>query len=227
MGEPAAFFPQEGFAIKDCALTSIATGRRAQNLRELREIIAIIDSDSIYSHFWGGLLRPRYHAREFKNDFANWAMTALHDLTLAERLSVIDPTVHFTVEELRQELLEVIEDHLDGSEHVPWARSDMQFHFMRSQIVIFYTQEMVHQPEDLARVIPRMSTGSVFYHFIDARSRTEGHVDDFRSWLGGFSPQYDDLRSQLAHVDPYFETLPELRDQLSRIVQDYFGGPQS
>lgn len=215
----------QGFVIRDCALTSIATGRRAQNLRELREILVGISADSIYCHFWGGLLRPRYYNREYKNDFATWAIEALHDQTLAEKLSVIDPTAFSSIEDLRNELVEHIEDYLDTSEHVPWSRSDMQFHFMRTQIVVFLTDEVVHKPEDLAVIVPRMSTGSIFYHFIDARTRHEDHSDDFRNWLAGYSPEHDDLRMRLAHVDPYFETLSELRDELTSIMQQYFGVP--
>lgn len=224
MAESMSAPAESGFAIKDCAITSLATGHRAQNLRELRGIIRSISLDSIYCHFWGGLLRPRYYNREFKNDFAIWAMNALHDQTLAETLSVIDPTVHYDLEDLRRELLEVIEEHLDLTEHVPWARSDMQFHFMRTQLVVFSTRQVIHEPADFVEVVPRLSTGSIFYHFIDARSRTEDHNDDFRNWLTGLPSQYDDLILRLAHVDPYFGTLAQLRDQLAEIFQQYFGG---
>ncbi len=213
-----------GFKIKDCALTAIATGRRAMNLRELRDIVQDIHPGSIYYHFWSGLLRPGYAPREYNNDFAAWAFYGLHDLRLAERLSVIDPTGGKDLESLRQELIDVVEERLDETEMVPWARRDRQFYFVRSQIVVFDTRVAIEQPEGLADVVKSMSTSSIFYHFIDARRRSDAQVDDFRAWLGGFTPRYDDLCSQLACVDPYFETLPELRDQLSAIMQDYFGG---
>ncbi len=219
--------PEKGFAIKDCALTAIATGRRAQNLRELRHILQEIHPGSIYYHFWGGLLRPRYYDREYKNDFANWAATSLHHQTLAERLSVIDPNDYADIERLREELLDTIDDVLDATEQVPWAVADEQFHFMRSQIVVFSTHHLVAEPEQLKEVVPAMTISSVFYHFIDARSRTDAHVDDFRAWLGGMSPRYDDLCERLAQVDPYFESLPRLRDQLSELLNAYFGGDAS
>src|SRR5690606_33948844 len=144
------------FAVKDCALIALATGRRAQNLRELREILFTIDTGSIYYHFWGGLLQPRFEEREYNNDFAAWARHALHDNVLAERMAVIDPVEHGDLQALRQELIDVIEARLDEMEHVPWARLDQQFEFIKSQIVVFDTHKRVTSPEDLALLVPAL-----------------------------------------------------------------------
>ncbi len=214
----------ESFAIKDCALIAIATGKRAQNLRELHDRISTIHPGSIYYHFWGGLLRPRFDDPEYNNDFATWSRHALHDGQMAERLGVIDPTEFSSLEELRQELLEVIEERLDETEFVPWARPDQEFNFITSQIVVFDTNRRIVEPKELADAIPTLSVGSIFYHFIDARRRTPGAVDDFRAWLWGFGETYADLCVELATVDPYFPTLTELRGELAVLFKDYFGG---
>ena len=50
----------EPFSVKDCALVTIATGKKAQNLKEMREHLLNIHLGSVYHHFWGGLLRPRF-----------------------------------------------------------------------------------------------------------------------------------------------------------------------
>ena len=130
----------EPFSVKDCALVTIATGKKAQNLKEMREHLLTIHLGSIYHHFWGGLLRPRFDEPEYNNDFAEWVHHALQDNILAERLSVIDPDPFVNLESLRQELLEVIEQRLDEIETVTWAKPDMQFHFVRSQMVVFDTR---------------------------------------------------------------------------------------
>jgi Family of unknown function (DUF5752) len=220
-GEPAAVEP---FAVKDCALITIATGKRAQNLKELRDNLAVIDLDSVYYHFWGNLLVPRFENPEYNNDFADWARHDLHDATLAERLSVISPTVCPDLEVLRQELIDVMEERLDETELRFEARPDRQFAFMRSQIVIFDTRRRVKTPEELARVIPSMTGSSVFFHFIDAHRRTPEGMDDFQAWMVNFGERYADLAAQLAAVDPYFVTLAELRQKLVDIFADYFRG---
>jgi len=209
------------FSLKDCALIAIAPGRKALTLKELRDHLLTIDADSIYYHFWGGLLQPRFEEREYNNDFAAWACHGLHDTQLAERLAVIDPTEFHDLELLRQELIETIEQRLDESEYLPWARATREFEFIRSQIVVFDTRKRAEQPAQLADLLPHMSVGSVFYHFIDARRRLADNNDDFRFWLGGFGERYADLCVALAGIDPYFGTLPELRRQLAAVFADH------
>lgn len=214
----------EPFAVKDCALIAIATGRRAQNLKELRDNLAVIGLDSVYYHFWGNLLVPRFENPEYNNDFADWARHGLHDNTLAERLGVIDPTECPDLEALRQELIDVMEQRLDETELRPNSRPDRQFVFMRAQIVVFDTRRRARSPEELARLVPNMSGSSVFYHFIDAHRRSPEGKDDFHAWLALYGARYADLMALLAGVDPYFSTLAELRQQLAGVFTDYFSG---
>ena len=212
------------FAVKDCSLVALATGVKAQNLRELRDGVNNVPLSCLYYHFWGGSLRPSFDDPQFHNDFAIWSHYALHDDTLAERLAIVDPTQYDTLDGLRQDVLEIIEERLEEIERPAWVRSDQQFHFIRSQIVVFDTRSLIEQPEDLRAVAPNMSVGSVFYHFIDARRRDPFILDDFRSWLGGFGDTYSELCRRLASVDPYFQSLRELRVQLSEIFDSYFKG---
>jgi len=212
------------FAIKDCALANIATGRRAQTLRELRDILRDIHPGSIYHHFWGTLLRPEYYDREFNNDFATWCHRELHDAPVAERLAVIDPADYSDLEDLRQELIDVVEERLDETELTLFARADRQFHFVRSVIVVFDTHRRLTDPQELVEVLPRMSVGSVFYHFIDARRREPVSQDDFRAWLEDLGPQYAELCDALAQIDPYFESLFVLRDRLTSVFAHHLGG---
>ena len=75
------------------------------------------------------------------------------------------------MEELRQELIEVIDERLDETELMLFARADQQFHFARSVIVVFDTHQRLAHPRELVDVLPEMSVGSIFYHFVDARRR--------------------------------------------------------
>ena len=210
----------EPFSVKDCALVTIATGKKAQNLKEMREHLLNIHLGSVYHHFWGGLLSPRFDEPEYKNDFAQWAHYALQDNILAERLSVINPDPFVNLESLRQELLDIIEQRLDEIEALLWAKPDQQFHFLGSQMVVFDTQGKIEGPEELVEALPKMSVGSIFYHFIDARRRSPEMLDDFRTWLRSFGDH--DLCTQLAAVDPYFGPLVELRRQLTDLFAKYF-----
>lgn len=208
------------FAVKDCALISIATGKEAQNLRELSDRLETIHSGCIYYHFWGGMLRPSFDEPEYQNDFAAWAWRSLHDSRLAERLAIIDPTYYKDIEELRRELMDVIEERLAESEFVPWARSGQRFKFIRSQIVVFDTGIRIEHPSELRDRIPKMSLGSIFYHFIDARRRTKDGKNDFVQWFLSFNRGiYDDLIKRINSIDPYFTTLSALKNELHAVFE--------
>jgi hypothetical protein len=209
------------FAVKDCALITIATGIKVQNLKEFASALREVPPGSIYHHFWGRLLRPLFDEPEYNNDFASWAFRGLHDKPLAEQLSMVIPTDYQDMESLRQEIAEVIEQRLDESEYVPWAKADQQFHFLKSQIVIFDTGLRYNHPTELVPYINSLSTGSIYYHFIDARNRTEEREDDFSAWLAGFGDNFQELVQHLGAVDPYFSSLNEIRLIVSNIFQQF------
>ncbi len=211
------------FAVRDCMLVAIATGRRAQALRDLREGLLEVPQESIYYHFWGRLLRPRFDDTEFHNDFATWARHALHDDTLSERLSVIDPADFSDLEKLRAAVVDVIEQRLDEVD-VVFSRRDQQFHFRRCQTVVFDTELRIREPHSLAEAIPALSLGSIYYHVIDARRREPVRADDFRAWLAQFGPRYEPLCARLSAVDPYFSSLAELRAEIGAIFSAFFAG---
>jgi hypothetical protein len=125
------------FFIKNCSLAAIATGERASSLLELREKVAHVDEGCIYYHFWGGRMNPKFVQTQHHNDFAEWAYQRLHDHTLAEKLSVIDPTEFNSLEALRQEVLETIERRLDDYEIVYSIKKEDRFHFIGSIIIVF------------------------------------------------------------------------------------------
>lgn len=207
------------FTLKDCALIAIATGVYVQTLREFRERLQSVPSSCIYYHFWGGLLRPKFDDPEYQNDFAIWTSKSLHDETLAERLALINPTDYENMEELRHELVDIIEERLEESELLPWIRASHRFYFVRSQIVVFDTGLRVTTPEELMNILPSLSVGSIFYHFIDARRRSEAKRDDFTEWLLGFGEDARLLTELVDRVDPYFTNLRVLRSELTQVFE--------
>jgi hypothetical protein len=210
----------EPFLLTDCALISIATGEMALNLRELRDRLGRMTDPAVtYFHFWGGLLRPHFVDPEYQNDFAAWAYHSLHERRLAERLAIINPSDFEAIDNLRLKVIDVIEERMDEQDFEPHVEAENPFFFMRFQIVIFDTRQRIQTPEELAQIIPTISLGSLFYHFIDSRRRTESRSNDFSEWMAGLGEQYAGLAAQIAAIDPYFKTLTELRDHLRMILQ--------
>ncbi len=201
----------EVFRVRDCALVALATGLSAQNLREFRDGLQRVHEGSIYHHFWGRFLQSQFDEPEYNNDFASWIYHGLHEKALAERLSVIDPTEYDDIGSLREDILERVEERLDETEFVAWAKVDEQFQFVRSQIVVLDTGKIIERPESLAKAVSEMSLGSIFYHFIDARRRTPEKIDDFSAWLSDWGEKYVSLREAIMAIDPFFSSLKELR----------------
>jgi hypothetical protein len=217
----------EPFSIKDCALVALATGRKARLLQEFRSELAGIEAGSIYHHFWGSLLEPRFEEREYNNDFAAWVRHGIHDAVLAERLAALDPTRFSDLELLRREIIELVDDRVDEAEHLLWSRATQQFEFICSQIVVFDTENRLEHPVELAKLLSGLSTSSIFYHFVDARRRTVDGRDDFSDWLAAWDGEFAPLEEQLKSVDPYFGSLAELRDELALLFSAYFEEPGS
>ncbi len=214
----------EPFVIKDCSLLTIGTGVTVQNLKEMRDSLVTVHPGSIYHHFWGALMRQRFDEPEYNNDFAGWIHHALGENVLAERLAVINPT-DFDLESLRQHLIDLIEQRMDEINWPGWAPPDKAFRFIRSQIIVFDTRRRISRPDEFADVIPHLSSGSIFYHFIDARRRNDLGQDDFRVWTAKFGESHEPVLNQLSLLDPYFNTLIELREKLAETFNNCYRRP--
>lgn len=219
---PKTLAPPGPLCLKDCSLISLSAGARAQNLRELRDQIGQAPVAALQHHFWGRLLRPSFDDPEYSNDFAAWAAHGLQDQRLAEQLGVLDPSDYDDWEGLRAELVEVIDTRLDESEHIPWARQENMFHFTRSQLVVFDTDHRVATPVELARLLPTLSTGTVYFHVVAARARPPRGMDDFRRWLEDFGDVTSSVVQDLANVDPFFRSLSDLREAMADVMGRHY-----
>jgi hypothetical protein len=203
------------FNINDCTLiTRMAGLRTAMNLRELQERLAVSPVECLFHHFCETVIRPTFDDPEFHNDFAVWAGRQLRDRVLAERLAILNPYKFASFEDLRIQIMDIVEERLSEMHHIPWAPPGNDFQFMQAVTVVFNTDTQLSQPEDLYRKLPHMSLGSIYYHFVEARRRTETRTDDFSFWLSGFGDEVQPLLDALASVDFYFLTLSELKRSL-------------
>jgi hypothetical protein len=209
------------FEIKDCALiTRTGNGLPAMNLREFRQGVSSCPIESIYHHFCETVLRPSFDDPEFHNDFARWARRGLHDHVLAERLEILDPYDFPNFEELRRTVLDIIDDHLSEISYIAWVDEGLSFHFLRATTVVFETGNSFSKPSELVRVISEMTTSSLYYHFWEARRRTEDQRDDFSHWLKNWQGRYDKVIEAIRNTDFYFMSLRELQKKLCTTIEE-------
>ena len=203
------------FTIKDCALISRMAGvDTALNLRELRERLLQSPVECLFHHFCETVIRPTFDDPEFRNDFAVWAARDLRDRVLAERLGIINPYLLSNLEELRQLVVEIIDDHLAELSYIPSVQLGEDFRFMRAVTVVFDTGLTLEKPSDLILALPDMSLSSIYFHYVEARRRTPNRSDDFSVWLDDFGAETRPLIKALRAVDFYYMSLPQLKYQL-------------
>jgi hypothetical protein len=203
------------FRVKDCTLIVRMGGvDPALNLREFRERIKICPRECIYHHFHETLIRPSFDYPEFRNDFAIWSYRHLRDRVLAERLGVINPHSFTDLEQLREHILEILDERLDEIHYIPWADRGEEFRFLQAATIVFDTGLDLHDPADLISHLPSLSNSSIYYHFIEARRRTTEGTDDFTAWMRTFKKIPTNLIKVLENVDFYFLNLGELKAAL-------------
>ena len=207
------------FIIQDCTLLTRTSGLPAAiNLRELRERIATCRQDVLYHHFCETPLIPSFDNPDSRNDFALWVLLQLSDLVLAERLGIINPYIYSDLEDLREQVLEVLDERLSEIPYAPSCKPGGEFFFSEAVTVVFDTGLRITSPGELPDAIDKMSNGSIYFHFLEARRRDLVGVDDFSAWLACF-PGQEAWCSALQSVDFAFYTLSELRGALVRILR--------
>lgn len=216
---PMNFSRSFSFFVRDCAFSTIATGYKAQTLPEFRDLLRTVSSESIYYHFWHQVMETGLPPGSFYNDFSHWAHYYLHDDFLAERLTWINPTQYHDLELLRKDMLRIVEQRLNEKEEIFIASP---FYFVTSKMVVFNTKFQLGNPKEFVKFIDKFSLSSIFYHFIDARSRQPTFQNDFSIWLQAYGDEYLPLINTLDEIDPYFISLADLKSKLNAVFNDFF-----
>jgi len=66
-------------------------GQRAEDEKELADLLAQVPPGSVYYHTHGFFLRHRVFASAYTNDFAAWVGGEVRDPVLGEKLAMVDP----------------------------------------------------------------------------------------------------------------------------------------
>ena len=206
------------FIIQDCTLLTKTSGMFAAiNLRELRDRLATCRQDVLYHHFCETPLVPSFDNPDYQNDFAAWALLQLGDRVLAERLGIINPYIFYDLEKLREQVLDILDERLSEGLFATSCQPGGEFFFTEAVTVVFDTGLRITSPEKLPEAIGRMTNGSIYFHFLEARRRPPVGLDDFSVWLSGF-PSHEGWCSALQTVDFVFYPLADLREELVRVL---------
>ncbi len=198
------------FEFVECLELREMLGRTAWDERELLAGIEDVPAESIAYHTRSYFLRSRYLAAPYPNDFATWAAIQIRDRVLGERLTVVDPFDFSDIEQLRAELVTIIDHHLTTVQTVPRADYGEPFHFMRSVLIEVPTGITVTTLRAFRDGLERVDTSAIYYHFYESYRRPEA---DPLAWLQTELGR-DDVVTQIRRLNPYVTSLAGMRAQL-------------
>ena len=188
-------------------------GVRAEDERQLVELIEQVPLDSIYYHTHGFFLRHKFLAGIYSNDFASWAAVHVRDQVLGEQLAMVDPAEFDNLEALRNEIASIIDEHLRRLQVVPRIVSGEPFDFVRSRTVEIPTGVEVRTLEEFRAALLEVDVSAIYFHLVEARLRLGRGQNDFAAWLErglGLAR----LAGRVQSVNPYGGSLERTRARL-------------
>ena len=203
----------EGFQFTDCIEIKELTAKKANDESEFLELIEEASPDSIYFHTHSYFLRHFYIMGPYPSDFANWIVLQVRDRVLGEKLSALTPSGKQSIEDVRSDLIEVIDDHLSSIKTVPAVSVGQPFHLMKSKIIEIPTRLRAQSLQEFRDGLAAVDASAVYNHIFEARLRGRRGRSDFSIWFEevlGLSQ----LASDIEQIDAYMYSLEGLREKI-------------
>jgi len=197
------------------------TGKKARNLRELVETIKEVPGSVIYYHTHGFLQRQHSFSPDPPNAFANWVSRVLGEYRLGEELASIDICRFSTIRELRERIINVIENHLfENKESLRYAPPGREFEFIKAHSFVIPTGFAAHNLKEFEMILGKVTIYSIYFHIFEARLRLEKGVNDFSFWIGT-SAGAPEVARTISALDPYTFNMESLRRKIMDIIRKW------
>ncbi len=223
MTTPATIPVQQHAAVKPFYFNTSAhllrvTPQKATTLVEFLDALRACPEGSIFQHTFRTLQEHHFLREGFSNDFAEWALSACNEPSLAEVLASVDVREFTSVADLREKFVQIVGEFVNRSQGAASRQARETFYFCASDIVVIPTQYVARTLREFAEGLRHVSVHSIQHHFIEARLRIKLMSNDFSQWL------LEDLglaeaARQLNRIDIYTLTLEDVKNQIIRIVE--------
>ena len=200
-----------------CVELRQALDHRARDERELLDRLEDVPAGSVFYHTHGYFLRHRPITTAYGNDFAAWAAVQVRDQVLAERLAIINPFEMASLEDLREELMSAVHDHLLRLSTVPRVEFGEVFHFQQSHIVEVPLGPAVSTLAEFRAGLAEVDASAIYFHMVEARARLGRRSGDFAEWIRT-SLQLPALAEGIERIDAYMTSLERVRARVLVLV---------
>ena len=205
------------FQFIGCVELRQALDHRARDERELLDRLEDVPAGSVFYHTHGYFLRHRPITTAYGNDFAAWAAVQVQDQVLAERLAVINPFEMASLEDLREELMSAVHDHLLRLSTVPRVEFGEVFHFQQSHIVEVPLGPAVTTLIEFRAGLAEVDASAIYFHMVEARARLGRRSGDFAEWIRT-SLALPALAEGIERIDAYMTSLERVRARVLVLV---------
>lgn len=207
------------FEFVGCVELRQILGKKAEDEKQLLDLLEEVPLDSVYYHTHEYFLRHKYILGPYPNDFANWAAIQVRDRVLGERLGVLDPYDFDSLGALRDEIIATIDDHLTKLKMIPRVGYGEPFHFMQSRIVTVPTGLTTRTLEEFRAALAGVDASSIYFHAFEARMRLNRRDGDFAFWIREALGLHE-LADRIRNTDPYMFSLEQLRSRLLGLLDE-------
>ncbi len=195
---------------------------KVSSLSELLDALRTCPDDSIFQHTFQTLQEHHFIREGFTNDFAHWAFAACNEVGLAERLAGVDVREFTSITQLRNRLIEIVDDYLGRNPRARDRAALEPFYFCASALVVIPTPLVARNLVEFADGLQRVSIHAIYFHFIDARLRLKLNSNDFSVWLED-ELDLGHVADRINHIDIYTSTLQDVRRKILRIIDGALG----
>ena len=206
------------FHFMGCIEIKELLGKKAADEQELLELIEEVPTDSIYYHTHSYFLRHLYISGTYPNDFANWVAIQVRDRVLGEKLAAVTPSGEKSLEDIRSELIEIIDQHLSSIKIVPAVGYGQPFYFMQSHIIEVPIGITVDDLEGFSQALQSIEASAIYNHVFEARLRDMRGRSDFAIWIDEVLKK-NDLADKFESIDSYMYSLEGLRARLLQLCK--------
>jgi hypothetical protein len=208
------------FQFSSSASLEKLTGRKANNLEELLELIKTCKDSSIFYHTFSAFMKMREVQLPHNSDFAIWVSGSLNERALAEKLMAVDLSENSTIKGLRACLVEIIERYRGQKPDSFQKIANEPFYLYDIIRVVYLTDKFSYDLKSFRDLIARISIYSIYFHFIESRLHTRLQSDDFSTWIG-HSLNLPDLAHRITKIDINVYTLEGLRSRIIQLIDEY------
>jgi hypothetical protein len=222
--EAAQRVTETTFTFIGCSELQESLGQVAEDEKALAELVEEVPLDSIHFHTHSYFLRHRFIERAYPNDFAQWVVTQVGDSVLGERLAVVDPFDYPNLEDLREEIISIIDDHLSRMSIIPRVVFGEPFHFKRSRILEVPIGLEARSLLEFRKAVAEVDVSAIYFHMFEAHFRLGREESDFSAWIRtglGLHELADCIRS----INPYLGSLERLRSSLITACDEFLAKP--